>query len=717
MSGAVKSKTAARKRGDLGSLIRSEFSLIIGVITAAIFLWFGSRLVENLEHPGAMGVVFVWLFVAVLWSAISVVRLADCLAIKCGEPYGTLILTLSAITIEVMMISAAMLHGKNNPTLARDMMFAVIMIALNGLIGLSLLLGGLRHHEQHYNLQGASAYLNTIMVLAVLGLVVPNFTTSMSGPRFSTEQEVFLATTSIGLYAIFLLIQTTRHSQYFMESKGAGHASEHRAGPMHSTIYHAVMLILYLLVVVVLAEKFAIPLDNSIERFGMPQALGGAIVAGLVLAPEALSGINAARQNQLQRSVNILHGSVLASIGLTIPAVLTIGMISKRSVTLGIEGGNLPLLLLTLAVSVVTFTSGKTNVLQGCIHLLLFAVFLLLIFCPRFCKLNEGQRGFCFVRQRAGDRMVLTTYGRSSGFCVDPVEKKPLNHFYPGSSILSFGTAGCNLACKFCQNWDISKSREMDRLQDQASPERIADAALKLGCKSVAFTYNDPVIFAEYAMDIADACHAKGVKAVAVTAGYIHAEPRREFYAKMDAANVDLKGFTDDFYYKICGGRLQPVLDTLVYLVKETGVWTEITTLLIPGKNDSDAELEAECKWVMQHLGADVPLHFTAFHPDWKMTDVPPTPPATLTRAREIALRHGLRYVYTGNVHDETGGSTYCPACGNAVVVRDWYDIRGYHLADDGACRSCGTRIGGRFQKFGRPFGPRRIPVRLESRV
>ena len=382
MSKAGKSKTDARKRDGLGSLVRSEFSLIIGVVTAAIFLWFGSRLVENIEHPGAMGVVFLWLFVAVLWSAISVVRHADCLAVKCGEPYGTLILTLSAITIEVMMISAAMLHGKNNPTLARDMMFAVIMIALNGLIGLSLLLGGLRHHEQNYNLQGASAYLNTIMVLAVLGLVLPNFTTSLSGPRFSTVQEVFLATTSIGLYAIFLLIQTTRHSEYFMESKSAALALGHHRGPMHSTVYHAVMLILYLLVVVVLAEKFAIPLDNSIERFGMPQDFGGAIVAGLVLAPEALSGINAARKNQLQRSVNILHGSVLASIGLTIPAVLTIGMISKRSVTLGIEGGNLPLLLLTLAVSVVTFTSGKTNVLQGCIHLLLFAVFLLLIFCP-----------------------------------------------------------------------------------------------------------------------------------------------------------------------------------------------------------------------------------------------------------------------------------------------------------------------------------------------
>ena len=380
MSNAVKSKRDARKRNGLGSVIRSELPLIMGAVTATIFLWFGSRLLETLEHPGVMGVVFLWLFLAVLWSAISVVRHADRLAIKCGEPYGTLILTLSAISIEVMMISAAMLHGKNNPTLARDMMFAVIMIALNGLIGLSLLLGGLRHREQNYNLQGASAYLNTIMALSVLGLVLPNFTTSMSGPRFSTVQEIFLAVTSIGLYAIFLLIQTMRHSEYFMDTRGAGHSSEHDAGAMHSISYHAVMLILYLLVVIVLAEKFAIPLDNSIERFGMPQAFGGAIVAGLVLAPEALSAINAARKNQLQRSVNILHGSVLASIGLTIPAVLTIGMISKRMVTLGIEGGNLPLLLLTLAASVVTFTSGKTSVLQGCTHLLLFAVFLLLIF-------------------------------------------------------------------------------------------------------------------------------------------------------------------------------------------------------------------------------------------------------------------------------------------------------------------------------------------------
>jgi len=333
--------------------------------------------------------------------------------------------------------------------------------------------------------------------------------------------------------------------------------------------------------------------------------------------------------------------------------------------------------------------------------------------CPRDCRLHEGQRGMCFVRKMENGRMVLTTDGRSSGFCVDPVEKKPLNQFYPGTSILSFGTAGCNLACKFCQNWDISKSREMDRLMDQATPEMIAAAAVRLGCKSVAFTYNDPVIFAEYAMDIADACHASGVQTVAVTAGYMHDAPRRAFYEKMDAANVDLKAFTDDFYYRICGGRLQPVLDTLEYLVKETKVWVEITTLLVPGKNDSDEELRAQCKWIMRHLGPDVPLHFTAFHPDWKMTDIGPTPPATLTRAREIGQLAGLHYVYTGNVHDEEGGTTYCPSCENAVVVRDWYDIRSYRLTDSGACTFCGTQLHGRYQKFGRTFGPKRIPIRL----
>jgi len=333
--------------------------------------------------------------------------------------------------------------------------------------------------------------------------------------------------------------------------------------------------------------------------------------------------------------------------------------------------------------------------------------------CPRDCRLHEGQRGACFVRQREGDAIVLTTYGRSSGFCIDPIEKKPLNHFYPGSSVFSFGTAGCNLACKFCQNWDISKSREMDTLMDAATPEAIAATAARLHCASVAFTYNDPVIFAEYAMDTADACHALGIKTVAVTAGYIGVEARREFYAKMDAANVDLKGFTDEFYVKLCGAHLQPVLDTLVYLKCETDVWFEITTLLIPGKNDSDAELDAMSRWIFRELGTDVPLHFTAFHPDYKMTDIARTPGATLTRARDIALAAGLRYVYTGNVHDRAGGTTSCPGCGTAVVERDWHEILSYRLTDDGRCRRCGTSIPGRFAAFDRQWGRRRVPVRV----
>ncbi|MCX8005324.1 MAG: AmmeMemoRadiSam system radical SAM enzyme [Burkholderiaceae bacterium] len=286
--------------------------------------------------------------------------------------------------------------------------------------------------------------------------------------------------------------------------------------------------------------------------------------------------------------------------------------------------------------------------------------------CPRDCRLHEGQRGLCFVRQRRGDAMVLTTHGRSSGFCIDPIEKKPLHHFYPGSSVLSFGTAGCNLACKFCQNWDISKSREMDRLMDAASPARIAQVARAYGCRSVAFTYNDPVIFAEYALDTAAACRELGLKAVAVTAGYIHAQPRREFFAAMDAANVDLKGFTEDFYFRLTGAHLAPVLETLEYIAHETDCWLEITTLLIPGHNDADAEIDALTRWIAQTLGTDVPLHFTAFHPDYKMRDVPPTPPATLMRARRIALANGLRYVYTGNVRDPEGGTTYCPGCAAA---------------------------------------------------
>jgi pyruvate formate lyase activating enzyme len=331
--------------------------------------------------------------------------------------------------------------------------------------------------------------------------------------------------------------------------------------------------------------------------------------------------------------------------------------------------------------------------------------------CPRDCKLHEGQRGACFVRGMADGQVVLTTYGRSSGFCIDPIEKKPLNHFYPGSSVFSFGTAGCNLACKFCQNWDISKSRDMDRLMDRASPKAIAQKAKKLGSKSVAFTYNDPVVFFEYALDTADACHEQGLKTVAVTAGYIHDAPRREFFAKMDAANIDLKGFTDEFYVKLTGAHLQPILDTLAYVHHDTDCWLEITTLLIPGHNDSDAEITALSKWVVQELGPDVPLHFSAFHPAWKMADVSPTPPATLVRARHIALEAGLHHVYTGNVHDVAGDTTHCATCHTPLIVRDWYQINEYHLKENGTCPKCGAALVGHFGKFEKQFGRQPIPI------
>ncbi len=335
--------------------------------------------------------------------------------------------------------------------------------------------------------------------------------------------------------------------------------------------------------------------------------------------------------------------------------------------------------------------------------------------CPRFCKLHEGQQGFCFVRAREGDQIVLTTYGRSSGYCIDPIEKKPLNHFLPGTSVLSFGTAGCNLGCKFCQNWDISKSREVDTLADEASPELIARAAVQLGCRSVAFTYNDPVIFLEYAVDVAKACREVGIKTVAVTAGEICPEPRAEFYQHMDAANIDLKAFTEKFYEEVCAGHLAPVLDTLKYVHHETDVWLEITTLLIPGLNDSDEELQQLTTWVAKELGPDVPLHFSAFHPDFRLMDRPATPPATLTRARTIAMNNGLRFVYTGNVHDHNGGSTYCPGCGNVVIGRDWYVLTRWNLDDHGCCAQCGTQIPGRFEPLPGDWGARRVPVRLSD--
>ncbi len=335
--------------------------------------------------------------------------------------------------------------------------------------------------------------------------------------------------------------------------------------------------------------------------------------------------------------------------------------------------------------------------------------------CPRACKLSEGQRGLCFVRARQDHQIVLTTYGRSSGFCIDPIEKKPLNHFLPGTPILSFGTAGCNLACKFCQNWDISKSREIDTLADVASPETIARAAKELGCRSVAFTYNDPVIFLEYAVDVAQACHVVGINAVAVTAGYMCDEPRIEFYRHMDAANVDLKGFDQRFYKQLCAGELQPVLDTLLYLKHETDVWFEITNLVIPGANDSDEELEAMTQWVVEKLGPDVPMHFSAFHPDYKMLDRPRTPGSTLTRARQIALKNGVRYAYTGNIHDREGDSTYCHACGKLLIGRDWYVLTAWNLSEDGRCRFCRTQCEGVFDPRPGNWGARRQPVHLAS--
>jgi pyruvate formate lyase activating enzyme len=336
--------------------------------------------------------------------------------------------------------------------------------------------------------------------------------------------------------------------------------------------------------------------------------------------------------------------------------------------------------------------------------------------CPRECKLHDGQRGLCYVRARIDDEIVLTTYGRSSGFCVDPIEKKPLNHFLPGTPVLSFGTAGCNLACRFCQNWDISTAKEYDVLADEASPEKVARVADELGTPSIAFTYNDPVIFHEYAIDIADAARERGIRTVAVTAGYVNPEPRREFYAHMDAANIDLKAFTEEFYHRTCAGALAPVLETLEYVRRETDVWLEITTLLIPGLNDSDVEIDEMTKWVVEHLGPDVPHHFTAFHPSYKMMDRPSTPTKTLVRAREISMGNGERYVYTGNVHDPAGQTTYCHTCGSVLVERDRYRLGRWGLDGQGRCTQCSTPCAGVFDAEPGNWGGRRLPVRLAER-
>lgn len=332
--------------------------------------------------------------------------------------------------------------------------------------------------------------------------------------------------------------------------------------------------------------------------------------------------------------------------------------------------------------------------------------------CPRACVLKEGDRGFCFVRRNENQKMVLTTYGKSTGFCVDPVEKKPLNHFLPGSSILSFGTAGCNLGCRFCQNWSISKAREIELLSEDASPEQVAKAALKLGCRSVAFTYNDPVIWAEYAIDTAKACHELGIKAVAVTAGYITDEARPEFYSVMDAANVDLKAFTEMFYQRLTLSHIEPVLNTLRWLKEESNVWFEITNLVIPEENDSADEIARMCDWIVKNVGPDVPVHFTAFHPDFKLQHRGPTPPATLHRAREQALAAGIRYVYTGNIVSKNSHSTYCHECGKLVIERDWYNIGKYKMKDN-RCAHCNTVIPGVFEEPENVWGRKRMAVRF----
>jgi len=360
--------------------------------------------------------------------------------------------------------------------------------------------------------------------------------------------------------------------------------------------------------------------------------------------------------------------------------------------------------------------------------------------CPRFCKMKVGQRGLCSVRGNYGGGIGLLSYGQASGFCIDPIEKKPLNHFYPGTPILSFGQTGCNLTCSFCQNWNISKHKEtalqemlekvceafdhqgksgqinipFDKLQTRATPEAIAQACVKTGCKSVAFTYNDPVIFLEYAVDVARACRARGIKTVVVTAGYIQGEARKEFFSHMDAANVDLKAFSENFYHQLCSAHLDDVLETLIYLKHETNVWFEITDLLIPGENDSAAEIDEMTRWVVKELGRDVPMHFSAFHPDWKMMDKPRTPAETLIQAREIAVKNGVQYAYTGNVHHEEGDTTYCHSCGDVLIKRDWYELSHWHLDEGGNCLSCGTQCAGHFNGPAGDWGRKRVPLQFK---
>lgn len=319
------------------------------------------------------------------------------------------------------------------------------------------------------------------------------------------------------------------------------------------------------------------------------------------------------------------------------------------------------------------------------------------LLCPRHCVLAPGQRGFCFGRINRDGKLFLSTYGKSSGFAIDPVEKKPLHQFFPGSSTLSFGTIGCNLNCLFCQNSHISRGAKMELLTEEGSPDEIVKAAKHYGCQSVSFTYNEPIVFSEYAMDTADQCHEQGLKTIAVTAGYIEPLPAKVFFSRMDAANVDLKGFSEDFYKKNSQADLKTVLNTLKFLKHETGVWLEITNLIIPTLNDEEGMIRSMCQWIVKELGMDVPLHFSAFYPCYKMMDLPRTPLSSLRRAYEIAAEEGIRYVYTGNVSWPEGEATYCPGCGKKVIIRSGYEIREQHLQGD-ECKYCMGKVAGRYE-------------------
>ena len=318
------------------------------------------------------------------------------------------------------------------------------------------------------------------------------------------------------------------------------------------------------------------------------------------------------------------------------------------------------------------------------------------VLCPRQCRLREGERGFCFIRHNLRGEL-RTRYGYVSALAIDPVEKKPLYHFFPGTQALSLGTIGCNLGCVFCQNWGISQPSDPGALHKKYPPAQVAQSAHETGCQSVAFTYNEPIVSAEYVLDAANACHQLGIKTVAVTAGYISAPARRDFFAVMDAANVDLKSFSEHFYKKLCQAALDPVLDTLRYLRNETQVWTEITNLLIPDENDAEDELRRMCDWILMNLGSEVPVHFSAFHPDFQMTRHRPTPPPSVKKARRIALEAGLRYVYTGNIVDVEGSTTFCHHCRKALVRRQGYEVVEDHLRGHGQCVFCHTRCAGHF--------------------